>query len=195
MRYASILALAAFALGAVGCDGAYRFDETSADGGDDGGVLPADDAGEGSGTISGSVGGRTFDHVSSALWLESADEQADVAVYLFENPVQCQTVSMPGWEGHLAAGGQVLELAYHGTQLGTFTVSDDLFPPPGTASVEYIPEADERREILSTGGMLTLDALVPRVHAAGTFDVQLGTTSLRGSFDAVFCPGGGGTEH
>jgi hypothetical protein len=149
-------------------------------------------AGSGTGTVTGSVGGTPFGSVATALWAGAPDDPATTVVYVFSKPVACSELATPGWDTRITNGTSVLEMKSFGTMPASYTVVTTLTPAPGEASVNYTLSSTTGtpKEDGSTMGTVTLTTLTPNVSAKGSFTLTFGTSSLSGSFDAVFCPGG-----
>lgn len=149
-------------------------------------------AGSGTGTVTGSVAGAPFGPVATALWAGAADDPATTVVYVFSKPVACAELATPGWDTRITNGTSVLEMKSFGTTPGSYTVVTTLTPAPGEASVNYTLSSTTGtpKEDGSSMGTVTLTTLTPNVSAKGSFTLAFGTSSLSGSFDAVFCPGG-----
>jgi len=152
----------------------------------------SDDAAEEKSTIAGSVGRMPFIHVRAAFVIESPDSDATTVVYLFSNPVRCLDLSFSGWDRTIANGTLVLELKLLGNAPGAFLAVTSSTLSARQAAAEWMRTSAEPPpvEVRSTGGRVTLDALVPRGPATGTFALDFGASQLTGSFKAAFCAGG-----
>src|SRR3984957_19721280 len=158
-------------------------------------VVPAqtpDDAAEEKSTIAGSVGRMQFTHVADAFVIESPDSDATTVVYLFSNPVRCLDLSFSGWDRTIANGTLVLELKLLGNAPGAFLAVTSSTLSARQEAAEGMGTSAEPPpvEVRSTGGRVTLDALVPRGPATGTFALDFGASQLTGSFKEAFCAGG-----
>lgn len=153
---------------------------------------PGPTSGTGTGTITGTVAGVAFGTVATALWAGAPDDPATTVVYVFSKPVACSELGSPGWDTRIADGTSVLEMKAFGTMPGAFKVVTTLTPAPGEASVNFTLSSTSGtpKEEGSTGGTVTLTAVMPGVSATGSFMLTFGTSTLSGSFDAAFCPGG-----
>ena len=153
---------------------------------------PAEAGGSGSGTISGSVKGATFDTVMSSYWIGTPDDPATIAVYLIGKPITCAEISKSGWSHTIPASTQVFEMIMTGSAAGTYKVSTANPPPAGEAEVQYIFAQPTKNETRANAGTITLGTLTPKSEAIGSFSVQFpdGTSKLDGTFDAVYCPTG-----
>ncbi len=149
-------------------------------------------AGSGTGTVTGSVGGAPFGSVATALWAGAADDPSTTVVYVFSKPVACSELTTPGWDTRITNGTSVLEMKSFGTTPGSYKVVTTLTPAPGEASVNYTLSSTmgTPKEDGSTMGTVTLTTLTPSTSAKGSFTLTFGTSSISGSFDAVYCPGG-----
>jgi hypothetical protein len=149
-------------------------------------------AGSGTGTVTGSVAGTPFGSVATALWAGAPDDPATTVVYVFSKPVACSELATPGWDTRITNGTSVLEMKSFGTMPGSYKVVTTLTPAPGEASVNYTLSSTmgTPKEDGSTMGTVTLTTLTPNTSAKGSFTLTFGTSSLSGSFDAVYCPGG-----
>ena len=135
-------------------------------------------AGSGTGTVTGSVGGAPFGSVATALWAGAADDPSTTVVYVFSKPVACSELTTPGWDTRITPG--------------SYKVVTTLTPAPGEASVNYTLSSTmgTPKEDGSTMGTVTLTTLTTSTSAKGSFTLTFGTSSISGSFDAVYCPGG-----
>jgi hypothetical protein len=169
--------------------------------GNDAAIPPADagDAGSdaipsgtGSGTVTGSLAGKPFGTVAAALWAGAPDDGATTLVYLFSAPVACSELATPGWDTRIAEATSVLEMKSFGTTPGDYAVVSTLTPAPGEASVNYTlsTKTGTPQEQSSSKGTVTLTKLDANVSTKGSFTLAFGTSTLTGSFDAVYCPGG-----
>lgn len=148
--------------------------------------------GTGTGMVTGTIGGAPFGAVATALWAGAADDPATTVVYVFSKPVACSDLATPGWDTRITDGTSVLEMKSFGTTPGMYKVVTTLTPAAGEASVNYTLSSTmgTPKEDGSTMGMVTLTKLTPNVSAQGTFTLTFATSTLSGSFDAVYCPGG-----
>jgi hypothetical protein len=183
-----------------GTGGGTSGSPTTDGGGGDG--MPPDDAAttndtgpgptSGTGTVTGSVAGAPFGSVATALWAGAPDDAATTVVYVFSKPVACGELGSPGWDTRITNGTSVLEMKAFGSAAGDFKVVTTPTPAPGEASVNYTLSSTSGtpKEQGSASGTVTLTALAPNASAKGSFMLAFGTSTLSGSFDAVYCPGG-----
>lgn len=166
--------------------------ETSTDAGAGSEAAVDAPSGSGSGTVAGSIGGAPFDGVGGALWAGAPDDPATTVVYVFSNPVSCSFLQNTGWDAKISDGTKVVEMKAFGSAPGDFTVVTTVTPAPGEASVNFTlsSQSGTPKEQGSTAGKVTLTKLTPRTSATGSFSLLFGASTLTGSFDAVFCPGG-----
>lgn len=191
MRFRNTLALLLLA----GCGGASsgRDAGPQPDGAVDGDASPqALDAGSGSGTITGSADGTPFTSVAQAIWLGAPDDPSTTVVYVFSKPVACSDLSSPGWDKRIADATQFLEMKMFGLAPATYTVVTTPTPAPGEASVNYTlsSQSGTPQETSASGATVTLDALQPQAVVTGSFNVTFGSNTLKGTYSAVYCPGG-----
>jgi hypothetical protein len=166
--------------------------------GPDGGATTGDAAGQGSsdaggtGTIDGEAADASFTHAANSLWLGAPDSPATIVVYIFSNPVACSELAMPGWDTRVTDRTQILEMKMFGTTPATYTVVTTMTPAPGESVVNYTlsSQTGVPTEQFGTGGSVTVTAINANTRANGNFNLQFGSGSLSGSFDAAFCPGG-----
>jgi hypothetical protein len=153
---------------------------------------PGPTTGTGTGTIAGSVAGAPFGSVATALWAGAPDDPATIVAYLFSKPVACSELATPGWDTRITNATSVLEMKAFGTTPGGYQVVTTPTPAPGEASVNYTLSSTSGtpKEDGSTKGTVTLTAVTPNVAAKGSFTLTFGTSTLSGSFDAAYCPGG-----
>lgn len=146
----------------------------------------------GTGTITGSVKGATFDTVKSAYWIGLPDDPATTAVYLVGASITCADISKSGWSHTITAGTQIFEMIMVGTAPGTFKVTTATAPAAGEAEVQYIFAQPTRNETRANGGSVTLATLTAKTEAKGTFSVTFAdvTSKLEGTFDAAYCATG-----
>lgn len=159
------------------------------------------DAGVGSGTIAGSVGGTPFTSVMSAYWIGSPDSAATTAVYLIGKRIACADITASGWSHTIAVGTPIFEMimATKTPPTASYTVSTATSPPVGSAEVQYVVAAAARNETRATTGSIDLTKLTANTEAVGTFSVQFGAAddagdaganSLSGTFAATYCAAG-----
>ena len=174
-----------------GDGGGTDTDASPTDGGTADVVTPSA-GGTGTGMVTGSIGGAPFGSVATALWAGAADDPATTVVYVFSKPVACSELATPGWDTRITNGTSVLEMKSFGSTPGMYKVVSTLTPAAGEASVNYTLSSTTGtpKEDGSTMGMVTLTMLTPNVSAQGTFTLTFATSTLSGSYDAVYCPGG-----
>ena len=162
------------------------------------------DAGDGSGSVAGSVGGMPFTSVMSAYWIGTPDLPTTTAIYLVGKQISCADIAASGWSHTIAAGTPIFEMimASKTPVPGHYTVSTATAPPVGSAEVQYVLAAPARNETRATAGSIDLTSLTNGVGAVGMFDVQFGSgadggdagdagaNSLSGTFRAAYCAGG-----
>lgn len=147
----------------------------------------------GSGTISGTVGGRVFDTISSAYWIGAPDSGATTVFYVFDHVVDCATLQSTGWDTAVTNGTQLLEMKAVGTTPGTYPLENVPIASPNHASLSYTLSSTTGTptETLGSSGALTIATLVASSSGSGTFSATFPAGgSVSGSFDAVFCDGG-----
>lgn len=180
--------------------------DSNTDAGTDAADAPSSgDAGIGSGTIAGSVGGSPFTAVMSAYWIGAPDSAATTALYLIGKPIACADITTSGWSHTIAAGTQIFEmiLVTKTPPIDRYTVSTAASPPVGGAEVQLIVAAPQRNETRATTGTIDLTKLIANNQAAGTFNVQFGAAGdasddagdggangLTGTFTAAYCAAG-----
>jgi hypothetical protein len=143
-------------------------------------------------SISGSVNGKGFTNVMTALYAGKPDDPASTVVFLFDAPVGCAVVSATGWDKRVMSGSNVLELKMMGTTPQVYTVTTSATPAPGEASVNHTVAmaVGTPPETSSNGGTVTLAAINPKVSVRGAFTLTYANGSLNGTFDATYCAGG-----
>lgn len=179
--------------GTMGVDsGGGGTDATADDGGTGATDAPVGPSGNGSGTVTGSIGGAPFGSVATALWAGAADDPATTVVYVFSKPVACSALATPGWDTRITNGTSVLEMKSFGTAPGMYKVVTTLTPASGEAAVNYTLSSTmgTPKEDGSTAGSVTLTTLTPNTSATGSFTLAFASGPLSGTFDAVYCPGG-----
>jgi hypothetical protein len=149
-------------------------------------------SGSGAGTVSGSVDGAPYGAVSTAFWAGAPDDATTTVIYVFSAPVPCTELASPGWDSRIANATKVLEMKAIGTTAATYSVVTTPTPAPGEASVNFTLSSTSGtpKEQSSSAGTLTLKKLTPNASAQGEFSFTFGKSTVTGSFDAVFCPGG-----
>ena len=140
----------------------------------------------------GSIDGSPFGAVSGALWAGAPDDPTTTVVYVFSKPVACSDLQNPGWDTKVPEGTRVLEMKAFGSDLRTYTVVTTPTPAPGEASVNYTLSSQTATpmEESSRAGDVSLAGLTPKTSVQGTFSLTFASSTLAGTFDAVFCPGG-----
>jgi hypothetical protein len=158
----------------------------------DSGAPPTNDAAMGT-SIAGMVNGTAFNDASTALWIGMPDSPTTEVVYVFSNPVSCAVLVAPVWDARLPMDTSVLEMKTLGTTTMAYPVASTANPSTGQAVVNYtlsktvIPSV----ETASGGGTVTLATINPTTLITGLFDLTFSNgDTLRGSFNAVYCPGG-----
>ena len=139
----------------------------------------------GTGEVSGSVDGVTFDHVGSSWLAGQPDDPSTTVVYLSDADLPCDTLGSPGWDARTADGSQVLELKLIGTEPGEYPVQAR--PSAGQSTDNYTLTSASPAETSATSGLVTLDGLEPENGASGSFDLTFPTGSLAGSFSTGWC--------
>jgi hypothetical protein len=142
-------------------------------------------------TVEGSVAGREFGAVASALLIESPECSRATVVYLFSKPVRCLDLSFAGWDQAMDPAAAVLELHVEGRTAGSYLVVDAPSPTAGEAVVRSVsaPKRGTAGEASATGGWITMEKVAPS-GATGTFAVTFGARQVKGRFEAAFCPSG-----
>jgi hypothetical protein len=106
-------------------------------------------------------------------------------VYLFTAGVTCQTISSGhGWLPKLAADVQGMEMIIGLTKEGSVPVG---MAGAGRAEVNYFLSGSEHN---SKSGTVTVTSYRPGMYVEGTLDVMFPFGSAKGTFHAVWCPGG-----
>lgn len=170
--------------------------EVPAESGTDAGSSTVDAAslpdGGGSGEVSGSADGSPFTTLATSYFIGSPDSAATTVVFAFSKPVSCADLATPGWDRRITDATQLLEIKFFGKDPGMFTAVTTVTPAPGEASVNYTLSSTSAtpNEVGANGGTTTLTSLVPGASASGGFALAFGANSLKGTFNAVFCPGG-----
>jgi hypothetical protein len=146
-------------------------------------------------SIAGTVGGKTFNTVTTALWIGNPDPNnpSVTVVYLFEMAVDCSAITATGWDATLGNANQDLELKAAGTTPGTYTVrgGNPAALAAGEAVVNHsVLMTTPVEQIASAGSTVTLTALNPGRNATGSFDLTFPNGSLKGTFNATWCPNG-----
>ncbi len=156
------------------------------------GAGSAGDAGApGASTIRGSVNGNKFETASAAYAIHGADDPTNLVIYIFSNAVKCADIAAAGWDKGLPQGTQFLEIKMKSATTGPFTVVTTPTLAAGEASVNdtFLGSGGPNEQIAS-GGSVNLDTYAADARASGRFDIAFKTESLKGTFDASFCPGG-----
>jgi hypothetical protein len=131
--------------------------------------------------IHGTVMGMLFSAVSSSYWVQNPSPGgAPTLVFLADESLSCQSLSVSGWDKTLGANTQLLEIGLPGPTASTFHILMDA--DANYLGGPYNPSAD--------AGSITITAVNVGQSLDGTFDLAFGTDALRGTFDAHFCPSG-----
>jgi hypothetical protein len=155
------------------------------------GVTP--DGHNGSGTASGTVGGRTYDAVADSRWIGAPDDPAHTRViYVFDKLVSCDAISDTGWDEVVSDSTQSLELKLIGTAAGVYPVAANGRPATDEASVNYTltSTSGTPAETTASAGSVTADRFDEGRSADGSFDLTLPTGSVSGTFHATYCATG-----
>jgi hypothetical protein len=144
-------------------------------------------------SITGMVIGTSFNAASTALWIGMPDSPTTEVVYVFSNSVNCSALAAPVWDARIPMDTSVLEMKTLGTTTIAYPVASTANPATGQAVVNYTlsKTAVPSLETPSGGGTVTLSTIVPATNITGSFDLTFSNgDTLRGSFNAVYCPGG-----
>jgi hypothetical protein len=179
-----MLSVAVALLGLAGCSSS----DTSATGGS-GGAAPASS----DNTISGSVLTENWSTVANALWIDHGDASTVQVFFVFEKPMACAGIQIPGWDK--AAGlGQVLEIGLDGLAAGkTYSLAFDPDAGIHPADANYLSAIDPNVNPTAESGSVTITSIVPSSTVSGSFNAifpALYAGTLTGTFKAVYCPGG-----
>jgi hypothetical protein len=133
------------------------------------------------GTVSGSVKGAAWNHLSTAYWIgKPSTGSPPVILFLFEAPVKCTDIVNPNWDKTATGDRQILELALTDRAVRTYQVMVD-----ATAAylfMNYNPDA--------FSGTVTVSAANPGANLSGSFDLDFLGDKLAGTFDAQYCAEG-----
>lgn len=147
----------------------------------------------GTAALTGEYGTEPITPVMSAIWIGIPGDATESAggpfIYLFGGSVTCNQLSKADkWGDTVPAGTQVLEIIAGST---TAAVALPASPNAGAnvSEVNFIHggNADDTR---ATSGAVTLTSYVKGASVDGTIDVKFPTGSAKGSFHAMWCPGG-----
>jgi hypothetical protein len=182
--------------GAAGEDAGRSDDDAGqvGQGGHDGGSGGMGGTSAGS-TITGMVMGKTFDKVTTALWIGKPDRNTPptTVVYLFDASVQCSEISAVGWDGRIKAM-QVLEMKTGGTTPGKYTIRGGMPAAviAGEAATNHSTLGGAMPiEQFASGGTVTLTEVNAAKDATGSFDLMFPAGGrLAGTFNATWCPAG-----
>jgi len=156
-------------------------------GGSDGG-----DVG-GSGSVAGTLDGRSFDSVAAAYLIGSPDDPKRTSVvYVFDAPIACSELSSPGWDESVANATQSLEMKLIGKSPATYPIPADGTPATGESDVNYTVTSTSGTpsEVSALSGSVTLDGVEDGTSASGSFALTFPGGDVSGSFDAVWCADG-----
>ena len=160
--------------------------DTTALNGDAGAVVA------GSGSLTGTYGTDAIKPIVAAYWVGQPGDQSESGggpfVYLFSTSVTCNDISKAsGWAPSLPAGTQALELIIGVTATGTAAAAGP-HAGGGVSEVNFFgPTSAESR---ATSGNVTLTSYVKDVSVDGTADVTFPGGTAKGTFHAMWCPGG-----
>jgi hypothetical protein len=133
------------------------------------------------GTVAGSVNGTSWTTLSSAYWIgKVAPGSPPVIFFLFEAPVACADIVNVNWDKTPTGSRQLLEIALEDTAPRAYQIMTEAFASYLLGA--YNPDA--------YSGTVTVDAVNAGTDLAGGFDLQFLGDSLRGTFDAKYCPDG-----
>lgn len=147
----------------------------------------------GSGTISGSVDGRSFDDVAAAYIIGKPDDPAStVVIYVFDTAISCSEIERAGWDETVADQSQAIEMKLIGKSPGDYPVAGGGLPAAGEADVNYTVTSSTMTpsEVSATAGTVGLVEIDGTRSASGDFDLTIPGGSLTGSFSAAICAGG-----
>lgn len=175
-----------------GSDGGSSGSSSSSGSGSGSGSSSGSTDGGGGTTITGSVGGMSFNNAATALWIGSPDSATTTVVYVFSSPVHCNDLASAGWDTRIPNKTQVLEMKMFGTRPQTYKAVTTATPGPGEAAVNYTLSSTSGTptETAGSAGTVTLAALNGMTDAVGSFALQFGSEMLSGTYDAAYCPGG-----
>ena len=145
------------------------------------------------GSVMGSVNGTAFNTASSAFWIGSPDDPKTTVVYVFDKPLKCGDIKLPGWDTKIPDGTQVLEMKMFGTTPASYKITTSMTPAVGEAAVNYTlsSQTGTPTETFSMGGTVVLTTRVAMMSATGSFTIDFGGGDmLKGTYNAIYCPGG-----
>ncbi len=155
------------------------------------GITP--DGRNGSGTATGTIGGRAYDAVADARWIGAPDDPVNTRViYVFDKLVSCDALSDTGWDEAVTDRTQSLEMKLIGKVAGTYPIAPSGRPATGEATANYTLTSTSATpaEMSASGGGVTVDQFLDRAAADGSFDLTFPDGSVSGTFHATFCATG-----
>lgn len=185
----ALLSTAAVALLGAACSSKSTTtipDDTTALNGSAGGV-------GGTAALMGEYGTEPIMPVMSAIWIGIPGDQSESAggpfIYLFGGSVTCNQLSKADkWGDTIPAGTQVLEIIAGSTTAGVaLPAQSSADANVSEVNIIHGGKSDEQR---ATSGNVTLTSYVKDVSVDGTIDVKFPLGSAKGTFHAVWCPGG-----
>ena len=148
---------------------------------------------QGTGTVSGSVDGRSFDEVAAAYIIGKPDDPVQTTViYVFDTPIGCNQIDMTGWDETVPDQSQSIEIKLIGTSAGEYLVAADGRPSTGECDANYTVTSTSGTpsEVSATAGSVLLTSIDGTSAATGTFDLTIPGGSVTGTFAADACARG-----
>ena len=186
VRGVALLSIVLVGAVASGCSSSATPDDNTGLNGALGGV-------GGTAAVTGAYGTEPVKPVLSAYWIGIPDDSGEAGggpfLYLFSAPVSCDQLSKADkWGDTIPAGTQVLEMIVGTTNTG---VAAPAAPNAGAnvSEVNYVHggSPDDTR---AKSGSVTLTTYMKGASIDGMVDVTFDTGTVKGTFHAVWCPGG-----
>ena len=147
----------------------------------------------GTASLTGMYVTEAINPVMSAIWVGIPGDPTESAggpfIYLFGGVVTCNDLSKADkWGDSIPANMQVLEIIAGSTTPGVALPAEaNAGANVSEVNIIHGGKSDEQR---ATSGNVTLTSYVKDVSVDGTIDVKFPLGTAKGTFHAVWCPGG-----
>jgi hypothetical protein len=134
-----------------------------------------------------------FNSVDRVLWFGGADPST-LELYIYEDMPTCEDVSKTGWlTNPEVRPADLMGITVGGNAPGTYEVVAENPPRPGNAYLLHvIDQADPVIDSEGQSGTVVITSVKPGETLSGGFEATFSTGSLRGEFNATWCPTGVG---
>jgi hypothetical protein len=150
---------------------------------------------DGPGVVEGRLHSHAvFNSVDKVYWFGGANDPSILELYIYEDDPTCDDVSKIGWlTSSKVRPGDLMGLTIGGNQPGVYEVSPEKPPAAGHAYLLHvIDQTDPVIDSEGLSGSVTITSVKPGQSVSGAFGATFSTGTLKGSFNATWCPTGVG---